>query len=323
MNLHENNKLFRQAVRYAAQEMKIKPIYVEKDYWVCFVLDLIYMQEYRNEILFKGGTSISKCFDLLNRFSEDIDLVVLKKKRETDREHLKKRNAISNLVSKELPEIHVEGFTKKKGPNRRSAHQYKKEFSGKFGQVKDTIYIDASHMESYEPQMKSSVKSYVGIKMEESQPGMIEEYNMHPIEVNVLDPTRTICDKIMNLVRMSHTDDPITNIKRRIRHTYDLHILLRDERFSGFFESDNFDRMMSKVIEHDRKSYDNVNRYLDKHPKDALIFIDTENVWNQLSKTYSGEFKDLVYGELPREQKITETLKRISDRLSRMTWPPV
>lgn len=50
---------------------------LEKDYWVSFVLEYIFMHEkWKNLFTFKGGTSLSKCFGLIDRFSEDIDLVL-------------------------------------------------------------------------------------------------------------------------------------------------------------------------------------------------------------------------------------------------------
>ena len=54
------------------------PDYVEKDFWVCLVLDLLFnaLPEAHPKLLFKGGTSLSKAFGLIQRFSEDIDLVV-------------------------------------------------------------------------------------------------------------------------------------------------------------------------------------------------------------------------------------------------------
>ncbi|MEZ4901782.1 MAG: hypothetical protein R2822_08510 [Spirosomataceae bacterium] len=45
------------------------------------------------------------------------------------------------------------------------------------------------------------------------------------------------------------------------------------------------------------------------HPKDALIFSDTENVWNELRGVYNGEFRNLVYGALPKDT-LAETLKK-------------
>lgn len=54
------------------------PNYVEKDFWVCLVLDALYnrLPEGHPRLLFKGGTALSKAFGLIRRFSEDIDLVV-------------------------------------------------------------------------------------------------------------------------------------------------------------------------------------------------------------------------------------------------------
>lgn len=269
MRLHEDKTLFRQAVRFTAQEMKIKDIYVEKDYWVCFVLDQIFKQEYKDYILFKGGTSLTKCYDLLERFSEDIDLVVLRAQGESEMELISKRDSISEMAQTFLPEVYVEEFTKSIGPN-----------------------------------------------------NMIEEYELWPVPVKVLDPTRTICDKIMSLVRMSHMDNPIESFKGKIRHIYDLNMLLQQKDFYDFFGSSKLDGMMKDVIHQDRISYDNIRGYMDKHPKDALLFSDIDDVWLQISSTYNGSFADLVYGKLPEEDEILETLRVISNRLSRLTWPP-
>ncbi len=62
----------------AATRLDTLPGYVEKDFWVCLVLEVLYnrMPEGHPRLLFKGGTSLSKVFGLIRRFSEDIDLVV-------------------------------------------------------------------------------------------------------------------------------------------------------------------------------------------------------------------------------------------------------
>ncbi len=62
----------------AAGRLDTLPSYVEKDFWVCLVLETLYnrMPEGHPRLLFKGGTSLSKAFGLIRRFSEDIDLVV-------------------------------------------------------------------------------------------------------------------------------------------------------------------------------------------------------------------------------------------------------
>ena len=62
----------------AASRLDTLPGYVEKDFWVCLVLDTLYnrLPDGHPNLLFKGGTSLSKAFGLIERFSEDIDLVV-------------------------------------------------------------------------------------------------------------------------------------------------------------------------------------------------------------------------------------------------------
>jgi len=63
-----------------AQRIGTIPAYVEKDFWVCLVLDTLYngLPVGHPKLLFKGGTSLSKAFDLIQRFSEDIDIVVFR-----------------------------------------------------------------------------------------------------------------------------------------------------------------------------------------------------------------------------------------------------
>ena len=68
----------RDVIESAAGRLDTLPIYVEKDLWVCVVLDAIFngLPDGHPRLLFKGGTSLSKVFGLIDRFSEDIDLVV-------------------------------------------------------------------------------------------------------------------------------------------------------------------------------------------------------------------------------------------------------
>jgi len=81
MRLHEDETLFRQAViataaEFAtAAELNIQEIFIEKDYWVTYALHGIFHAPIGEETVFKGGTALSKCFGLMDRFSEDIDLV--------------------------------------------------------------------------------------------------------------------------------------------------------------------------------------------------------------------------------------------------------
>ena len=63
--------------RNTAEKMGLAEAVVEKDFWVCWTLDYLFRDSpWREQLAFKGGTSLSKCFDLTQRFSEDIDLIL-------------------------------------------------------------------------------------------------------------------------------------------------------------------------------------------------------------------------------------------------------
>ena len=67
----------RELFRNTADKMGLNDAVVEKDFWVCFTLDyLFHRSAWKDHITFKGGTSLSKAYNLINRFSEDIDLIL-------------------------------------------------------------------------------------------------------------------------------------------------------------------------------------------------------------------------------------------------------
>ena len=158
------------------------------------------------------------------------------------------------------------------------------------------------------------------MKLDNNQIDLAKENGLLPFELLVLEPARTICEKIMSLVRFSYGENPIDDLKKKIRHTYDLHQLLKQELFLGFFQSTDFYEMLLKVANDDVVSFRNNNKWLNYHPSEALIFKDLDNVWKELRTTYSGNFKNLVYGEFPGETEILTTLKMIQKRLETVSW---
>lgn len=321
MNLHLNKQLFRDAIAVTSQQFDMLPIYVEKDYWVTYALFTIFNNEIGKETIFKGGTALSKCYNLINRFSEDIDLVVMRREGETDAKLKIKIRTIGKVLEDHLPEIEIEGLTHKMGMNRKTAHSYTKEFKGNYGQIRDVIVIEATWLGYYEPYTTRLLSSFIGNMMLKNEQAAIAKKNgMLPFEVRVLEPIRTICEKIMSLVRFSYSEKPIDNLKKKVRHTYDLNQLLQQKEFSDFFNSTAFDEMLMKVANADVASFRNNNKWLNLHPKKALIFSDLENTWNELKSTYNGEFKELVFGGFPSAEEIKETLILIKERLSLINW---
>ncbi len=321
MKLHHNAKLFQDAIRITAQQLNIPPEFIEKDYWVTYALHTIFNHEIGKDSVFKGGTSLSKCYKLIDRFSEDIDLVVLRRTGETDSKLKSKLHAISRVVDKVLPEVRLDGITHKRGMNRKTAHAYNKTFQNDYEQVRDLIILESTWFGYYEPYTTKSIVSFVGqMIIDNKQADLAREHGLLPFEVLVLEPTRTLCEKIMSLVRFSYGIEPIADLKKKIRHTYDLHQLLKQDALKAFLHSKAFDKMLLKVARDDVASFKNNNKWLIHHPADALLFKDLENAWKELKPIYNAHFKNLVYGEFPKDEAVLKTLITIRKRLIQVKW---
>lgn len=61
-------------IEQAALRRSLSPVVLEKDFWVCWLLGVLFESEFAGSLVFKGGTSLSKVFGVIDRFSEDIDL---------------------------------------------------------------------------------------------------------------------------------------------------------------------------------------------------------------------------------------------------------
>jgi hypothetical protein len=248
-------------------------------------------------------------------------MVILRNNTETGNQLKAKIKKISNIVAKTLPEIEVNGITNKMGMIRKTAHSYQKTFEGAFGQVRDIIIVESTWLGSFEPYTTATVSSFVAEMMKaNNQEALIKEYKLNPFEVQVLSLERTLCEKIMSLMRFSFTNNPITDLNNKIRHVYDIAKLLEDKEVNTFFNSPEFDKLLLIVANDDIISFKNNNSWLENHPATAMIYADIENTWSQMRNTYNTTFKELVYGELPTEEKMTRTLKTVYDRIVQVNW---
>lgn len=321
MKLHENKELFHDAVVATAQHKGIREVYVEKDYWVTYALYNIFKSDIGKDTVFKGGTALQKCFGLIQRFSEDIDLVLLRTGHESGNQLKSKLKSISKCVSNALPEIAIKGITNKVGMIRKTAHNYPKTFTGYFGQVRDMIIIESTWLGHFEPYTTGTISSFVSEMMEQNnQQALIDEYGLNPFEVLALSPQRTLCEKIMSLVRFSQTQAPIGDLQNKIRHIYDIHQILKDKDINSFFQSTEFKTMLLRVANDDIVSFKNNNHWLANHPTTVILFSETENTWEKIKQVYTNRFNELVFGELPGETEILSTLKTVANRLRTVEW---
>jgi hypothetical protein len=183
------------------------------------------------------------------------------------------------------------------------------------------LIVEATWLGSFEPFEKGKVSSLIyEMITKTNQQQIADKYDLNPFEVNVLSPKRTFCEKIMSLVRFSYTTNPIEDLSNKIRHIYDLNQMLKNKEIKKFFDSQEFDKLLLIVANDDMLSFKSGNKWLQNHPAQAIIFNESKNVWNKLRTTYFSTFNKLVYGELPTEVEILDTLKILSERMREIKW---
>lgn len=75
-----------------------------------------------------------------------------------------------------------------------------------------------------------------------------------------------------------------------------------------------------KIANDDVASFKNNNSWLQHPPQNALIFTEIDSLLNGLKRTYNGSFRNLVFGNFPKDEQILLTLKRIKDILYSIEW---
>jgi len=96
--LHSEPTQFASIIKEVSENLVIRDDYIEKDYWISLVLKRLSDSEHAGSVVFKGGTSLSKGFRLIDRFSEDVDLAVINTAEMTG-------NQIKSLIRKVEKEI--------------------------------------------------------------------------------------------------------------------------------------------------------------------------------------------------------------------------
>ena len=94
--LHNKTEIFEQLILRTSEYLNIKPEIIEKDYFVTVFLKKLV--EKMPEIIFKGGTSLSKCYGLIERFSEDIDLNMLAETKPSESKRKKLKSSIIETI---------------------------------------------------------------------------------------------------------------------------------------------------------------------------------------------------------------------------------
>ncbi len=309
MKLHLNKEDFKDLITLTSKDMSILEVYIEKDYWVCHILKNLSKSEYLENIVFKGGTSLSKAYGLIERFSEDIDLQLVN----FNGGDSKKKNFIKKIeteITVGLQKLENHKRESKSGNIRKTIYSYEKQIDeNNFFQGSQELVLEINSMSTPEPYEKREIKSYISEFLEKTNKEYIKEYELESFSVNVLDKRRTFVEKIFAVLDFSFEPNYVEELSNKVRHIYDLYILFEDKEVNDFFNSLDFFNMASKVVvENDffgkRKSI--------RYSESVLYNIDE---LDKVKRVYKESFVKLVFGELPEFESVKEVIKETLDKI--------
>jgi hypothetical protein len=236
---------FEQAVIRAAEHFRprgLREAIIEKDYFVTEALRIIERQA-GDRVIFKGGTSLSKGWNLIQRFSEDIDVFLDPTafnpplgKKAIDRELKKLRQAIEQhpglkFIEKESQTIG--GF------GRNDRFEYAQQFSG-VGEVRNRVFVEAGTASGREPTDRVRLHSYVAQFLEESGITLGAE-DEGPFEMRLLHFRRTFVEKLFAIhAKVEAFKMTGQEIGGYARHYYDLFCLADRPEVLAMLQSEEY-----------------------------------------------------------------------------------
>ncbi len=220
MILHENGTYFKEAIDATGKRRGLDPALVEKDYFV--TLFLAEAVKRIPGLIFKGGTSLSKCHHLIDRFSEDVDLTL-------DEEHFTqspKRKAVTALIdvcdalgfellNRDKIEHHTHGNY--------NCYEVAYPISFPSPAIKTELKVEMTYIQKAYPTEEKMVNCYIGEFLSEIGRGdLCRAYGLEAFPVRTQTLERTFVDKVFAICDYFLSE----NETRNSRHIYDIAKLL-------------------------------------------------------------------------------------------------
>ena len=327
MYLHHDKELFRQVIIKASKQMGISEAIIEKDYYVS-----VFLQELSKicpDVVFKGGTSLSKCYHVINRFSEDIDL-------NFDNQHKKPTESMRRAFGKAIiatgDTLGLEpiNFDKKTLPYRKDYMKLEYSYSAIFPTIylKPNLSVETSVCSPSFPIERCEVTSLIeNYLTSENRIDICEISGLNSFSIKTQSLDRTFTDKLFAVADFYESNET----ERLSRHMYDLykmkkHVDISSEEYANLFsdvllvrqlQPNNLSAQLNKNMVQDIKQAISLDYYKNDYNNVTSKIIYDDVPYDVVKKNLSDliiEIDDLKIYEKAKEHqnKINEIANTIS-----------
>lgn len=313
MILHTDKKFLSDTIRATSEKLNIKVEFIEKDYWITLALKHLANSQYATSAVFKGGTSLSKGYNLINRFSTDIDIAIIDEENNSGNKIKTIIRTIEKEMTKEMEEINVDGITSKGSMFRKSVFEYE---SIDKENPDNRLMVEINSFANPFPFQRLTIKSFVfDFFTQTDNNRYVEQYNLQPFEINVLNKEQTLLEKLVSLIRFSFDANVIDSISKKIRHFYDLYFLLNDPECAAFVSSSEFKTRFHEILNHDKKLFDEPLGWQTMSVSESPLILNFVVLWQQLKNVYQSELTALSYSTIPNQTQIAESFNKLITHL--------
>ena len=296
MTLHTDKQAFLDLIETTSESLGIQDIYVEKDYWVTYVLKTLSEWDKEGAVVFKGGTSLSKAFNLIDRFSEDVDLVL--KDTSANGSQIKKmlKAVHKNAVITPLVEIKTER-TSKGSRFRKCDYIYPQNLDDykDIGDANDRLLVELNSFGNPFPIIKKSIRTYIAEMLEKNEKSdLIGKYELESFELQILDHKRTFAEKLMGLFRLSCSEDYLEELKLKVRHFYDISKLMNQPDVIDFLSGGKIVPVLNEIYTNDLDSKE-FNDWGSPELEKNHLFTKTDEILGHIESYFENSFRSLLY----------------------------
>lgn len=305
-----------------SNKIGLPPAAIEKDWWVVHTLRVVFSLTFAEHLVFKGGTSLSKAWDIIKRFSEDVDLVLnrefigfkgelsksqVKRLRETSckficDDFLKEITQSFNNTGLNVSGINVIERNADDTDPVKIEVRYKSLFDANT-YLQNRVLIEIGSRSLIEPFTNRSFTSFVG-EIFNGKP-----FADIPLTIPVVNPERTLLEKIFLLHEEFQKEAGKIKVEHMSRHHYDI-IQLMDSKFAVIALNDA--NLFDTIVQH-RKQINFLN-YVDysKHSRGSINIIPPNKILSEWEKDYSQMSESMIYGDKPSFQELLKEIESIN-----------
>jgi len=315
------------------EENNLLHVIIEKDIWVTAVLRVLFSLPYTEQLSFKGGTSLSKCYNLIERFSEDVDIAINREffgfmgdtfTIKQISKNLRKatctfiRNNLQFDLARQMETIGIPAdlfsVTMNITPDttvdpEKITIEYKSVFTEN-PYIKNTVVLEISGRSMKEPLQKVEIQSFIDDNFPQAT------FAEKPFSINAVVPERTFLEKIFLLHEEFYKPSELVRTERMSRHLYDLARMTDTPIAENALKNKN---LYQSIIAHRRMFIAMKNFDYDTLSPTTINIIPPPKIIESWAEDYN-KMKTMIYGEELPFDKLMDKIKKLNERVKQIDW---